>query len=113
VAIDPLILDSAPGVYELPDEAPLTNFRPRFNPGRLQIKREGDMLTVYARRGPWKGGCRLSPASADDPEVFAIEPEGYPRSTVILARDSGGQVDSIRLPRLVEMARSPGLEPWA
>lgn len=112
VAIDPLILDSAPGVYELPDEAPLTNFRPRFNPGRLQIKREGDTLTVYARRGPWKDGCRLSPASADDPEVFAIELAGHPRSTIILARDSGGQVDSIRLPRLVEMVRNSDMEPW-
>jgi CubicO group peptidase (beta-lactamase class C family) len=112
IPADPLVLDSAPGVYEIADAAPLTNFRPRFNPGRLQIVRDGNSLTLYSRRGPWATGCTLFPADAADPEMFAVEAEGYPRSALVLKRGPGGRVNSIRLPRLVEMVRNPELEPW-
>jgi CubicO group peptidase (beta-lactamase class C family) len=113
ISIDATVLDSAAGVYELPDAAPLTNFRPRFNPGRLQIARNDGSLTLYSRRGAWADGCALFPATAGDPELFAVEAEGYPRSALVLKRGADGRVNSIRLPRLVEMVRNPDLEPWA
>ncbi len=113
VSIDPMVLQTAPGVYEIPDAAPLTNFRPRFNPGRLQVKAEDGALRLYSRRGAWKDGARLLPADPSDPEVFAVEAEGYPRSRLVLWRDRSDEVNAVRLPRLVEMVKNPDLEPWA
>lgn len=113
IPVDSTVLESAPGVYEIADAAPLTNFRPRFNPGRLQIAREGNSLVLYSRRGPWTAGCPLSPADSADPEMFAVEAEGYPRSALVLKRSQDGRVTSVRLPPLVEMVRNPELEPWA
>jgi CubicO group peptidase (beta-lactamase class C family) len=112
ISVDPSVLRTAPGVYEIPDAAPLTNFRPRFNPGRLQVKAEDGGLRLYSRRGPWKDGARLLAADHADPEVFAVEAAGYPRSKVILARNGRGEAEAIRLPRLVEMVQNPELEPW-
>ena len=113
IPIDAFVLQTAPGVYEIPDSAPLTNFRPRFNPGRLQVKEEDGGLRLYSRRGPWKDGARLLAADRTDPELFAVEAEGYPRERIILARNGRGEVEAIRLSGLVEMVQNPELEPWA
>jgi CubicO group peptidase (beta-lactamase class C family) len=113
VPMDGAVLETSPGIYEIPDAAPLTNFRPRFNPGRLQVKRQGDGLLLYSRRGPWKDGARLLPSDPSDPELFVVETERYPRSRLVLHRNQRGEVASVRLPRLVEMVKNPDLEPWA
>jgi hypothetical protein len=112
VPVDPAVIDSAPGVYELPDASPLTNFRPRWNPGRLQVLRRDQALTLYARRGPWKDGCPLLPSDPDDPEHLIAAPGDRPSTPVILVRDADGRVSGLRLPQLVEMVRNPEIEPW-
>jgi CubicO group peptidase (beta-lactamase class C family) len=111
--IDSKILETAPGVYELPDDAPLTNFRPRFNPGRIQIANDGGRLAIHSRRGMWKDGGRLEPVDPSDPEVFDVIADGYTNFRMLLCRNSGGDVTRIRFPRLIEMYKNPERQPWA
>ena len=110
-AVDPRVLETAPGVYELSMPGPLTNFRPQFNCGRVKISAEDGALLMYSRRGPWKSGARLLPVN-NDPDFFAIDLDGYPRQHMTLLRDASGAVTGLRFPQIVDMYRNPELQPW-
>ncbi|MFI4974242.1 MAG: serine hydrolase domain-containing protein [Caulobacterales bacterium] len=109
--VAPQILAAAPGVYEaIPGQ--LTNFRIIGGMGRLQIKAENGGLTLYARRGPWKGGVRMYPADAADPGFFRLADDAFEPSALALIRDAEGQVTGLRCDRLVEMVRTDQVQPW-
>lgn len=108
--IDPQILETAPGVYELAGKFPLTDFRQRFNPGRVMIARDGDSLTLRGQRGAASGGVPLQPADASDPDLFWMM--GPAPSKVVLLRDADGAVSGIRFQHLFQLVRNPELEPW-
>lgn len=110
VPIEHAILDAAPGVYEaLPGK--LTNFRTTTAFGRIQLKRQGDELWLYARRGPARGGARLLPAGTDDPAFLVIDAPGEP-AYVALTRDGAARVSDLRLGLLVHMVRAETVQPW-
>lgn len=107
------VLASAPGVYELPEPGLLTNFRPQYNTGRVQIRAEDGALVMYSRRGAWKDGVRLAPVDPEQPDFFAIvSGDGNPASYMALLRDEAGRVTGLRLPQLVEMYRTTEVKPW-
>jgi CubicO group peptidase (beta-lactamase class C family) len=109
---DPRVLATAPGVYELTMPGPLTNFRPQFNCGRIQISEQDGELVMYSRRGPWKSGARLLPVRADEPDFFAIDSPGDPVSYMALLLDDKGSVKGLRFPQIVDMYRNPDVQPW-
>lgn len=111
-AIDPRVLETAPGVYELTEPGPLTNFRPMYNCGRVQLSSSDGALTMHSRHGPWRHGAQLLPARPGEPDFFAIEREGAARQYLALVRDGTGAVTGIRLQQIVEMVRNPDLQPW-
>jgi CubicO group peptidase (beta-lactamase class C family) len=105
-AIDPLILESAPGTYEL-TPGRLTNFRPATRIGRITIERDGDALRLKSRWGAWKKGVRMLPADERDPAFFALPDEagsGEP-SYMALTRGPDGRVTGLRCDDLVHMVR--------
>ncbi len=110
--VDARVLATAPGVYELPNPGPLTNFRPLSNAGRIKLAVEDGALVMYARRGPWKSGVRLLPAS-DEPDYFTISKEGSLPQHVVLLRDADGGVTGLRFQQLCDYERNPELQPWA
>jgi CubicO group peptidase (beta-lactamase class C family) len=112
LAIDPRVLATAPGVYELTMPGPLTNFRPQFNCGRVQISNQGGVLVMHSRRGPWKGGARLLPVRADEPDFCAIDAPGDPVTYMALLLDGEGAVTGLRFPQIVDMHRNPDVQPW-
>ena len=109
---DPVVMESAPGVYELPMPGPLTNFRPQFNCGRVKLTAEEGALTLYSQRGAWQKGVRLAQVEAGQPDYFAMQSaDGIPQFMTLL-RDDGGQVTGLRFPQLVDMRRNPEMQPW-
>ena len=110
VDIDERVLSTAPGVYELPNPGPLTNFRPLFNAGRIKLAAEDGALMMYSRRGPWKSGARLLPVRAEEPDFFTIANEGVPAQYLVLTRDDGGAVTGIRFQQLCDYVRNPEIE---
>jgi CubicO group peptidase (beta-lactamase class C family) len=112
IAPDSRVLATAPGVYELTMPGPLTNFRPQFNCGRVQISNQDGDLVMHSRRGPWKGGARLLPVRADEPDFFAIGVPGDPVNYMTLLLDGEGAVTGLRFPQLVDMYRNPEVQPW-
>lgn len=110
IAVDPGVLAAAPGVYELMEPGPLTNFRPRYATGRIQITAEADGLVMYSRRGPWVEGVRLVPARPGEPDFFAIEGAGV-RQYMALLRDGSGAVTGLRFQQLCDMVRAEE-PPW-
>ncbi len=110
---DPTILETAPGVYELLSPGPLTNFRTMINAGRIMIERRDGGLVLKSRRGPWKQGFALVPASPTEPDLFAIlAGEPVPPRIVVL-RDGSGTVTGLRFPQIVDMYRNENVEPWS
>jgi CubicO group peptidase (beta-lactamase class C family) len=112
VAPEPNVLATAPGVYELPGADPLTNFRPRFNCGRVQITSSEGGLTLHSRRGVWKDGVPLRPIDPAEPDLFAIDLDGFGRQQIALMLDDSGGVTGIRFPQLFEMRRNDEFEGW-
>jgi CubicO group peptidase (beta-lactamase class C family) len=105
-AIDPAILASAPGLYEL-TLGRLTNFRPATRIGRVRIDRDGDRLRLTSRWGAWKTGVRMAQADVRDPAFFALPDEagtGEP-SFLALTRAPDGRVTGLRCDDLVHMVR--------
>jgi CubicO group peptidase (beta-lactamase class C family) len=101
---DPLVLTTAPGLYELPMPGPLTNFRPQTRVGRVQITAEDDRLVLRSRFGAWKHGVELIPCDPEAPDFFAASTtagSGY----VALDRDPSGRVTGLRFDDLVLMRR--------
>jgi hypothetical protein len=110
-AIDPQVLETAPGVYELPGKYPLTDFRTRFNPGRVMITREGGALTLRSQRGAFASGVALAPADAADTDLlYALGPSP---SKIVLLRDASGAVTGLRFQHLFELVKNPDVQPWA
>jgi CubicO group peptidase (beta-lactamase class C family) len=108
-ATDALILESAPGMYEL-TPGRLTNFRPATRIGRISIERDGDALRLTSRWGAWKKGVRMLPADERDPAFFALPDEagsGEP-SYMALTRGPDGRVTGLRCDDLVHMVRTDG-----
>ena len=105
------IVAAAPGVYEATPGA-LTNFRIVTGMGRLQIKAVDGGLMLYARRGPWKRGCRLHPADPADPAFLHVDDDAVEPSRLALLRD-GDRITGLRCDRLVEMVRTEQVAPWA
>jgi CubicO group peptidase (beta-lactamase class C family) len=111
-AIPQTILESAPGVYEATG-GPLTNFRISTSRGRIQITREGDRLRLRARRGLWKRGALMLPASKTDPGYFRLEIDSIVPQHVALELDSRGAVTGLRFDDFALLRRNPNIEPWA
>ncbi len=109
IGVDPRILETAAGVYELPEPGPLTNFRPRYQCGRIQIAAVDGGLVMYSRRGPWTQGVRLLPVRPGEPDFFAIE--GNVRQYMSMLRDDGGAVTGLRFQQLCDMQRAEAA-PW-
>lgn len=112
IAVDERILATAPGVYELPNPGPLTNFRPQYNCGRVQISAADGVLVMHSRRGAWTNGVRLLPVRPGEPDFFAIDGEG-PRQHMAMITDATGAVTGLRFQQIVEMVRNPEEQPWA
>lgn len=110
--VDAAVLAAAPGVYEAPPGR-LTNFRINGMTGRLQIKARDDGLTLYARRGDWKGGVALLPADPADPGFFRVDDGALEPTHLALVRDERGAVTGLRYGMLVEMRRTEETPPWA
>lgn len=104
---DAAILDSAPGIYELPMPGPLTNFRPQTRVGRVQIERDGDALVIRSRWGGWKSGVTLIPCDPADPAFFAAGRSDGDWSYLAMDRDPSGRVTTLRFDDLVRMHRRP------
>lgn len=109
---DPRVLATAPGVYELTMPGPLTNFRPQFNCGRVQISDKDGELMMYSRRGAWKTGARLLPVRTSEPDFFAIDMPGEPVTYMAMLLDGTGAVTGLRFQQIVDMYRSPDIPPW-
>jgi CubicO group peptidase (beta-lactamase class C family) len=104
--LDPMIVETAPGLYELPVPGPLTNFRPQTRMGRVTIERDGDGLTLRSRWGYAKEPKRLHAGDGDDPSVVAIErPNGDDPWRLLFERDASGRVIGLRSDDLVYMYR--------
>ena len=103
--VDPGILASAPGIYELPMPGPLTNFRPQTRVGRVNIERDGERLTLQSRWGKWKDGVQLTPADPDDAGFFAIQLPDADPAFIAMERSPEGAVTGLRLDDLVWMPR--------
>lgn len=99
------LLESAPGLYELPMPGPLTNFRPQTGKGRITIDREGDALVLRARWGEWKSGRVLTPCDPGDDAFFAIQADDREPHFVAFTRDASGAADGLRLDDLVRMVK--------
>jgi CubicO group peptidase (beta-lactamase class C family) len=112
IAVEQSILETAPGVYELIEPGPLTNFRPQFNCGRVQLSVSGAALMMYSRRGPWKAGVRLLPVRPGEPDFFAIDKPGAARLYMALLLDDSGAVTGLRFPQIVDMVRNAEIPPW-
>jgi len=108
--VDARVLATAPGVYELPSPGPLTNFRPLFNAGRVQLAVQDGALMMYSRRGAWKAGVRLLPS--DEPDFFTIAKEGSPPQYMVMLRDGDGAVTGLRFQQLCDYERNPEIQPW-
>jgi CubicO group peptidase (beta-lactamase class C family) len=106
-AVDPEILASAPGQYQLPMPGPLTNFRPATRVGPARVERDGDRLRLTTRWGKWKSGVPLTPCDPDDPAFFAIQLADADPGYVAFDRDASGSVVGLRLDDLVRMHRRP------
>jgi CubicO group peptidase (beta-lactamase class C family) len=109
--LDPRFLDGAPGVYELPTPGPLTNFRPQYNCGRVQVRNEDGELVLYSRRGAWKSGARLVPVRPGEPDFFAVQSNGGATQYMTMVLD-GDAVRTLRFQQICEMNRNPEVEPW-
>ncbi|HEY8767358.1 MAG TPA: serine hydrolase domain-containing protein, partial [Dehalococcoidia bacterium] len=112
MATDPRILATAPGVYELTMPGPLTNFRPQFNCGRVQISDKDGELVMHSRRGAWKTGVRLLPVPADERDFFAVDMPGEPVAYMAMLLDETGAVSGLRFQQIVDMYRNPDIAPW-
>jgi hypothetical protein len=110
--VDPRILATAAGVYEAPIPGPLTNFRVMTNVGRVMVAARDGGLVLTSRRGPWKAGVPMAPASPSEPDLFALL-TGEPQPPLItVLRDTSGSVTGLRFPQLVDMHRNRSIEPW-
>ncbi|MDP6403359.1 MAG: serine hydrolase domain-containing protein [SAR202 cluster bacterium] len=107
----PAVLESAPGVFQ-PAPGHLTNFRTVRATGRVQITAEGGELFLRSRRGAWREGVRMLPASDADPGLFMLDTGDLEPPQVVLVRDEREEVTSIRFDRLVHLFRNDSLEPW-
>lgn len=105
---DLAILESAPGMYELPMPGPLTNFRPQTRVGRVEIERHGDGLILRSRWGGWKTGAKLTPCDESDPGFFAAGRADGDWSYIAMDRDASGQVIALRFDDLVRMHKRVG-----
>jgi hypothetical protein len=106
------VLEGLPGVYELEMPGPLTQFRPMSGCGRVMVRRDGDTLTLYSRRGPWRPGFALRAADAAQPDLLVLD-TGDPAPVYIVAMPGqDGRVKGLRFPQLCDMYRNEALEPW-
>jgi CubicO group peptidase (beta-lactamase class C family) len=112
IALDPEVLNAAPGVYSMP-AGKLTNSRPIRTHGRLQITEEGGELILRSRRGALRNGVRLLPADASDPFFLALDTPAIQKPEIALVTDDDGHVTGIRMARLAWMDRDDSLTPWA
>lgn len=101
------MLDSAPGLYELPMPGPLTNFRSQTRTGRVNVTRDGDALALESRWGKWKRPVRLTPCDPEDASFFAIQTAGADPAHVAFVREPDGRVSGLRLDELVYMLKRP------
>jgi hypothetical protein len=81
--------------------------------GLHALKAEDGGLTLYSRRGGWRDGKRLYPADAADPWFLLVDDDDLAPSAIALVRDPDGVVTGLRCNRLVEMARTEAVGPWA
>ena len=106
------VISAAPGVFESAGGV-LTNYRIMNAMGRLQIKAEDGGLKLYSRRGAWRDGKRLLPGDPGDPWFLMVDDDDLAPSRIALVRDASGMVTGLRCERLVEMAHTEAVEPWA
>lgn len=107
----PDVIAAAPGVYEA-TPGMLTNVRTVMAMGRLQIKAQDGGLMLYARRGAWKKGVRMTPADGAAADIFLLDDDAVEPGRIVLLRDGSGGVVGLRCDRLVEMVRTDQVAPW-
>ncbi len=112
---DPDLASSALGVYEAPNPGPLTNFRIKTGPGRVQISRRDGVLLLHSRRGEWKQGIRLLRADAGEPDLFLLDTGAPEPGRLAFARDASGNVVGMHVSDGMPwyLQRAEGIEPWA
>ncbi|HEY5639254.1 MAG TPA: serine hydrolase domain-containing protein [Dehalococcoidia bacterium] len=108
--LDRRIIDSAPGVYELASNTPLTDFRTRFVPGRVLISADDGGLTIRGQRGPWDEGVPLVAADAAEPDLLLAK-KGAATERIVALFD-GDEVSGLRFQTLFDLRRNPEAEPW-
>ena len=108
--IDPRILDTAPGVYELASNTPLTDFRTRFVPGRVLVSAANGGLTIRGQRGPWSEGVPLIAADPAQPDLLLVTKGAATEKVVVLFE--GDEVSGLRFQTLFELRRNPEAQPW-
>jgi len=113
IPVDKRILETAPGVYQLTEPGPLTNFRPQYNAGRVQLSVVNGRLMMHSRRGAWRKGVPLIPARPGEPDFFAIDKPGAARQYMAILRDDTGAATGLRFQQIVDMVRAESTPTWA
>ena len=103
--IDPVILRSAPGVYE-PAPGHLTSFRFVRGTGQVEVRAGDGGLILSARRGPWRHGAAMVLAHAQDATLFAVGNSLPEPDMVALTLDDSGEVTGMQLDRLVTLFKT-------
>ncbi|RLC59077.1 MAG: hypothetical protein DRI30_01420, partial [Chloroflexi bacterium] len=110
VPIDQRIIDTAPGVYELASNTPLTDFRTRFTPGRVLVSAANGGLMIRGQRGPWSEGAPLTAADPAQPDLLLVK-NGAATERVVVLFD-GAEVSGLRFQALFDLHRNPAAQPW-
>ena len=108
--IDQRIIDTAPGVYELASNSPLTDFRTRFMPGRVLVSAANGGLTIRSQRGPWSESVPLIAADPSQPDLLLVK-KGAATERVVVLFD-GDNVSGLRFQTLFDLRRNPEAQPW-
>jgi hypothetical protein len=108
--IDQRIIDTAPGVYELASNTPLTDFRTRFMPGRVLVSAANGGLTIRGQRGPWSEGVPLVAADPAQPDLLLVKKGAATEKVVVLF--DGDEVHGLRFQTLFDLHRNPAAQPW-
>jgi CubicO group peptidase (beta-lactamase class C family) len=106
------IIEALPGVYSL-IPGRLTNVRPLFAVGRVQIKADRGALLLYSQYGRWRHGVRMYPGDPADRDFLLLDDDALEPSRLILLRDQRGAVSGLAFDRLVRMVRTDNVRPWA
>ena len=113
LGFDSQFASQAVGIYELP-KGMITNFRPLYSTGRVQVKQAFDgSLHIKSRRGLWREGKLLIPRNNnDDTLLMCIKTDQPELPRILFVKDSDGLIGKIQFDRLIEMHKISSLTSW-